>query len=79
MQSLVYVVVGLVGYAALGSDVDLDLFKIYEAGLGLLHIFHIYIYIHTYMYVYIYIAYKSDFNFQSAKQFIQVGGPVYDS
>ena len=53
MQSLVYVVVGLVGYAALGSDVDLDLFKIYEAGLGLLHIFHIYIY--TYIHVCIYI------------------------
>ncbi|CAL1172939.1 unnamed protein product, partial [Cladocopium goreaui] len=30
MQSSVYVVVALVGYAALGSAVDLDLFKIYE-------------------------------------------------
>eukprot|EP00435_Cladocopium_sp_Y103_P016130 s529_g4.t1 len=32
LQSTVYVVVALVGYAALGSAVDLDLFKVYEAG-----------------------------------------------
>ena len=35
MQSAVYVVVALVGYAALGQAVDLDLFKIYEAGSSL--------------------------------------------